>query len=330
LGAARELANLATRREARLDEGMRAIVDHTERLARARLGERSDVEASARAVLETATGTARLQARTRLTGDELVVDYAGTDAAIEGNLNAPRPVTEAGVTYVLRLLLGADVPSNAGLTRPVTVRVPDGSILDPPEDAAIAGGNVETSQRNVDLLLDALREAFPDRAPAHSQGTMNNVTLGGEDGQGFAYYETLGGGEGATPRRPGASGIHTHMTNTQNTPIETLEHALPLRVRALTLREDTGGSGEHAGGDGLERVLEAQTRTRVNLITNRRRTRPGGRHGGEDGASGRNRVVRADGSVEELGPIASIVLDEGDKLVVETPSGGGWGNADED
>lgn len=311
-----------------LRASMTAILDHTEARARARIQQAPSGRWSARTPLETAEGQAQLALEARVGDEELAFDYAGTDPALDANLNAPLPVTIAGVVYVARTLLGAGIPSNAGLLGTLDVHAPAGTIVNPPPGVGVAGGNVETSQRNVDLLFDALAEAFP--VPAHSQGTMNNVTLGGtREGQAFAYYETLGGGEGATPTRAGASGLHTHMTNTRNTPVETLEHQLPVRVREQRLRYGTGGEGARRGGDGLRRVLETLVDgVAVNLITSRRRTRPAGRAGGGDGAAGRNAVHRADGTVQELGPIAQARLDEGDQLVVETPGGGGYGEPD--
>jgi len=308
-----------------------AILDHTEKRARARLREAEEGTWEAKTPVETAQGQAQLAVELTVDGASVHVDYAGTDPALAGNLNAPFPVTLAGVVYASRVVLGGDVPSNAGFRRVLSVEAPAGSIVDPPPGAAVAGGNVETSQRNVDVLFDALAGAF-DQVPAHSQGTMNNVTLGGRaDGRPFAYYETLGGGEGATPRRSGASGLHTHMTNTRNTPVETLEHRLPLWVRAQRLRPGTGGEGRNRGGDGIERAIEALVDgVEVNLLTNRRRTRPEGRAGGQPGAAGRNAIRRAGGDVEELGPIAQAELAKGDVLVVETPGGGGYGRAADD
>ncbi len=323
---ARRVAELAQREGPDgLAEGMRAIVEHTRRLLEARLPDEARGPFPAEAVLETGDGDAWLRVEATVEPDGLLLDYEGTDAQLAGNLNAPLPVTVAGAVYVARVLVGPEIPANVGLMNLIDVRVPEGTVPNPRLGAAVAGGNVETSQRNVDLLFDALADAF-EGVPAASQGTMNNVTLGTPSPGGFTYYETLGGGEGATPTRAGRSGIHTHMTNTRNTPVEAFEHALPLRVRRLTLRRGTGGRGEHPGGDGLVREIEALVDdVEANLITTRRRTRPAGRQGGAEGAAGANRVERADGTIEALGPIATVRLDEGDVLVVETPGGGGWG-----
>ncbi len=315
-----------------LAEGMEAILDHTQALARTRLEGHPPGPYEATALLEddgTGQGPHRICAEAHLEAGRLHLDYTGTDPQVPGNLNAPLPVTLAGAGDVLRVLLGRQIPANEGLARVIELEVPEGTLLNPEPGAAVAGGNVETSQRNVDLLFRCLAPAFPDRTPAASQGTMNNLTLGGHrsHGRSFTYYETLGGGEGGTPHRPGASGIHTHMTNTRNTPIETLEHAYPLRVVAQTLRRGSGGQGRHHGGDGIRRAIQVLVDgVEVNLITTRRQHGPEGLAGGQDGAPGDNRLTRADGSTEALPGIARVVLDEGDVLIVETPGGGGWGD----
>jgi len=324
VGAERVADRAAREGHDRFRAGLDAIVDHARRLAAARLDEAPAGTYGATQALETRTGEARLAVEASLGEGRLVLDYGGTDPQVDGNLNAPLPVTVAGAAFVARVLLGADVPANHGLLDRLEVQAPRGTLVNPEPGAAVAGGNVETSQRNVDLLFEALAGAF-EQVPAQSQGTMNNVTIGGGEA-GFAYYETLGGGEGATPQRRGRSGVHTHMTNTRNTPVEALEHALPLRVEATTLRRGTGGAGTHAGGDGLERRLTAlEDGVEVNLLATRRRTRPDGRAGGQPGAPGADRVVRADGTVDEVDGLARVELDAGDTLVVATPGGGGYG-----
>ncbi len=332
----RRLAELAGRHgPAALVDGMQAIIDHTEALARAHLDGHPPGPHVAQATLEddgTGHRSATLRVQARLADGRLHLDYTGTDPQVPGNLNAPLPVALAGALYVLRVLLGQTVPANAGLARVVELTIPEGTLLNPRPGAAVAGGNVETSQRNVDLLFEALAPLFPETTPAASQGTMNNLTLGGQhpEGRPFTYYETLGGGEGGSPRRPGASGIHTHMTNTRNTPIETLEHAYPLRVRSQTLRRGSGGQGKHSGGDGLRRAIEALTDgIEANLITTRRQQGPAGLAGGQPGAPGRNSIQRADGRTEVLPGIARVELEAGDVLIIETPGGGGWGSTEE-
>jgi 5-oxoprolinase (ATP-hydrolysing) len=249
-------------------------------------------------------------------GERMTIDFSGTGAAVSGNLNAPRAVVQAAVIYVLRALVDERIPLNGGCLDPVEVIVPSGSLLDPPAGAAVVGGNVETSQRVVDVLLGAIGRF------AASQGTMNNVTFGDET---FGYYETIGGGAGAGADYAGASGIHTHMTNTRITDAEVLESRLPVRIVRFALRRGTGGAGRWAGGDGLERCFEFLAPVTASLLSERRTTAPFGLAGGSPGAMGRNRVERRSGAVEELPGKASAHLDEGDRLCVETPGGGGYG-----
>jgi 5-oxoprolinase (ATP-hydrolysing) len=254
--------------------------------------------------------------RLRIEGGRMDVDFTGTGPASAGNLNAPPAVVQAALIYVLRSLVAAPIPLNGGCLDPVTLAIPPGSILDPPRGSAVVGGNVETSQRVVDVLLGALGLA------AASQGTMNNVTFGNAS---FGYYETIGGGAGAGPDFDGASGVHTHMTNTRITDAEILEVRHPVRLEAFALRRGSGGAGRHRGGDGLVRrylFLEAVT---VSLLTERRVLAPWGLSGGEAGRPGRNRVAHRDGRVESVPGKCSLALEAGDRLVVETPGGGGFG-----
>ena len=214
--------------------------------------------------------------------------------------------------------------------RPVQLIAPEGSVVNARPPAAVAGGNVETSQRIVDVLLRALAQALPDRIPAASSGTMNNLTIGGIDprsrtGAPFAYYETIAGGSGAGPKHDGVSGVHTHMTNSLNTPAEALEYAYPFRVTQYSLRPGSGGEGEHLGGDGIIREIEVLTDATVTLLSDRRKSRPYGLAGGGEGAPGRTVVVRSDGSREELPGKSSTRLAPGERVRVETPGGGGWG-----
>jgi 5-oxoprolinase (ATP-hydrolysing) len=254
--------------------------------------------------------------RIHVRGDRMRIDFTGTGAASRGNLNAPRAVTEAAVIYVLRALVAERIPLNGGCLAPVELIVPAGSLLDPPPGAAVVGGNVETSQRVVDVLLGALGAA------AASQGTMNNVAFG--DAR-FAYYETLGGGAGAGADFDGASGVHTHMTNTRITDVEVLESRYPVVVRRFALRAGSGGAGHRHGGDGLVRELEFTAPVVVSLLTQRRTTQPFGLAGGAPGAAGRNLVLRAGGHEEVLPPLARTSLAAGERLRIETPGGGGYG-----
>lgn len=263
----------------------------------------------------------------QVTGDEMVVDFRGSSAAVSGPLNAVRAITESATWYVLRCVAGADVPVNSGTFVPVKVVVPQGSVLDASPPHAVAGGNVETSQRIVDVVMGALAQAMPELIPAASLGTMNNVTIGGADIQRnapFAYYETVGGGAGAGPAGDGLSGVHVHMTNTLNTPVEALEYAYPLRVRRYSLRSGSGGRGKHCGGDGLVREIEFLDPAQVTILSERRRLAPYGLQGGEPGQRGRNVLVR-DGEERELPGKVEIDVKPGDVLSVRTPGGGGWG-----
>ena len=254
--------------------------------------------------------------RLRIDGDAMEVDFADTGGASAGNLNAPPAVVQAALIYVLRSLVDAPIPLNGGCLQPVTLSIPPGSLLDPPHGAAVVGGNVETSQRIVDVLLGALGVA------AASQGTMNNVTFGDER---FGYYETIGGGAGAGRDFAGASGVHTHMTNTRITDPEILEVRHPVRLEAFALRRGSGGAGRHAGGDGLIRRYRFLAPVTVSLLAERRHCAPWGLEGGRPGAPGRDRIERVSGEVETLPGKCSRSLDAGDALVVETPGGGGFG-----
>jgi 5-oxoprolinase (ATP-hydrolysing) len=254
-------------------------------------------------------------------GERMRIDFAGTGAAVAGNLNAPRAVVQAAVIYVLRALVAERIPLNGGCLDPVEIIIPPGSLLDPPLGAAVVGGNVETSQRIVDVLLGARGKA------AASQGTMNNVAFGDAT---FGYYETIGGGAGAGDGFDGASGVHTHMTNTRITDVEVLEARHPVRLLRFALRRGSGGAGQWRGGDGLERHYEFCAPVTVSLLTERRTTSPWGLAGGASGASGRNSAVRRDGSVEPLPGKATVSLGTGDQLRIETPGGGGYGPCDGD
>ncbi len=253
----------------------------------------------------------------RVAGDRMHIDFAGSGAALAGNLNAPRAVVHAAVIYVLRALVAERIPLNGGCLHPVDISIPEGSLLDPPPGSAVVGGNVETSQRVVDVLLGALGLA------AASQGTMNNVAFGDER---FGYYETIGGGAGAGEGFPGASGVHVHMTNTRITDPEVLESRYPVRLLEFSLREGSGGAGAQPGGEGLVRRYEFLEPVSVTLLTERRRRAPFGLAGGEPGQCGRNTVRRAaGGDIEEVPAKVNLRLEPGDQLCIETPGGGGFG-----
>jgi len=260
----------------------------------------------------------------------VTVDFTGSDPQVEGSVNAVAAITYSACFYVFRCLLAEDVPAAAGLMRPIHVIAPEGSVVNARLPAAVAGGNVETSQRIVDVLLRALAQAIPDRIPAAASGTMNNLTIGGIDprtGEPFAYYETIAGGMGARPGKPGVSGVHTHMTNSLNTPAEALEYAYPLRVRRYSLRPGSSGNGKFSGGDGIVREIEVLTDCEVTLLADRRSRGPWGLAGGADGAPGKTFITRQDGSVEPMPAKFSTRLRSGERITIETPGGGGWGRA---
>lgn len=261
--------------------------------------------------------------------EDVVVDFEGSAPQCEGSVNAVYAITVSATAYVFRCLLGLDIPGNSGCMAPIHVRAPEGSVVNARFPAAVAAGNVETSQRIVDVLLGALAQACPDRVPAASQGTMNNVTIGGwdcEKQRPFAYYETLGGGMGAGVESPGASGIHSHMTNTMNTPVEALEYAYPFRIARYVLRDKTGGAGVHAGGNGVIREIEFLQDAQVTIVSDRRESQPFGLAGGEAGQSGRNMLIRKGKEKKLLGK-TELVVKKGDRLRIETPGGGGYGES---
>ncbi len=254
------------------------------------------------------------------------VDFSGTVAQVRGNINTVAAVTHSAVAYCIRLLAEDDVPVNDGSFAPVTISIPDGCLLNARFPAAVASGNTETSQRVVDCVLGALALALPDRIPAASQGTMNNITIGGQNnGRAFVYYETIAGGHGGGPTGTGLSGRHSHMTNTRNTPVETLEPSMPIRVLAYHLREGSGGGGVNPGGEGIRRLYEMRAPATVTVNAERRRISPYGVRGGKAGRPGANRIIRRQGGVEEMTSKFTAQLGIGDQIEIETPGGGGWG-----
>jgi N-methylhydantoinase B len=269
----------------------------------------------------------RLRVAIQIRRRQATVDFDGTSPACRGSVNAVLAVTTSAVFYVFRCLLGENVPACAGLMEPIKVRAPEGSVVNAQAPAAVAAGNVETSQRIVDVLLRALAQALPHRIPAASSGTMNNLSFGGIDpcsSQPFAYYETIAGGMGARPRADGLSGVHTHMTNSLNTPIEALESSYPVRVRSYSLRRGSGGTGRYRGGDGVIREIEFLTDVRGSILSDRRIVPPYGLSGGKPGRVGRNEL-RAKGRVAKLPSKTGFIAPAGSVLRIETPGGGGWG-----
>jgi N-methylhydantoinase B len=270
----------------------------------------------------------KIKVRIRIAGARAQVDFTGSSPQCAGNVNAVEAIAISAVYYLFRCLLPEEMPATSGLMAPITVIAPAGTIVNARPPAAVAGGNVETSQRMVDTLLRALAKTAPKRIPAASQGTMNNLTLGGLDPRHgnapFAYYETTAGGMGARPTKPGASAIHTHMTNSWNTPIEVFEQVYPVRLHKYAVRRDSGGQGRHRGGDGIIREMELLTQTHVGLLCDRRKRGPYGLAGGQPGKPGKNAIGRK-GRTYPLPGKCSLIADAGSVLRIETPGGGGWG-----
>jgi N-methylhydantoinase B len=270
-----------------------------------------------------------LRVAVKIRGGNATVDFQGTSPQRPGCVNAVFAITYSAVFYVFRCLLGENVPACAGLMDPIAVRAPEGSVLNARPPAAVAAGNVETSQRIVDVLLRALAQALPDRIPAASSGTMNNLSFGGIDprtGEPFAYYETIAGGMGARPTADGLSGVHTHMTNSLNTPIEALESAYPVRVRRYSLRRGSGGGGKFRGGEGIIREMEFLTEVRGSILSDRRQFGPYGLAGGKPGRPGINQLM-VQGRKRHLTGKAAFRAPRGSVLKIETPGGGGWGKS---
>ncbi|MBX3280720.1 MAG: hydantoinase B/oxoprolinase family protein [Acidobacteria bacterium] len=321
---------------AEADEYARHLFDYAARLARRAITEIPDGVYRAEDFLDDdGEGRERIRIRVeiRIKGDLMRVDFTGSDAQARGPINAVEAITVSAVYYVMRCLIPGDAPASAGLLAPVEVIVPEGTIVNALPPAPVAGGNVETSQRIVDVLFLALAAALPGRIPAASQGTMNNLTIGGWDdarGREFSYYETIAGGMGARPSSEGLSAIHTHMTNSLNTPVEALEYAYPLRVRRYEIRRGSGGEGRFRGGDGVVREIELLAPARVSLLSDRRRIAPYGLAGGSDAKPGSAELIPKQGSRKRLPGKFSIAANQGDRLRIETPGGGGHGGGKRD
>lgn len=266
-----------------------------------------------------------------INGDQACVDFRDTAPQQKTSVNAVYAITLSAVNYVFRCLLGIDVPNNSGCLIPIEVIVPEGSLVNAKHPAPVAAGNVETSQRIVDVLLGALQPACANHIPAASQGTMNNITIGGitDEGIPFTYYETIGGGMGASPWRDGPSAVHSHMTNTMNTPVEAVEYAYPLRVLRYEVRHGSGGNGLFCGGNGIRRDIQSLVDSTVSLITERRKLQPYGLENGKPGLSGKNILIR-NGKEILLPGKASYDLIKGDILSIRTPGGGGFGKKEDD
>ncbi len=314
------------------DEYARFLVDYASRMMRHTLAELPDGRYEAQDYLDDdgqSGEPVRIATRITIRGDRARVDFTGSSPQVRGPINAVEAITISAVFYVFRCLLSADVPASAGIIEPIEVIAPPGTIVNALMPAPVAGGNVETSQRIVDVLLKALSEAAPDLIPAASQGTMNNLTIGGWDSRRnreFSYYETIAGGMGARPNMGGLSAVHTHMTNSLNTPVEALEYAYPLRVLRYAIRRGSGGEGKHRGGDGVMREIELLTDARVSLLADRRRIAPYGLNGGRAGERGLTELINSQGKRKRLPGKFSISARRGDRILIKTPGGGGYGS----
>jgi N-methylhydantoinase B len=308
---------------------MGELLSYTERMTRRLISELPDGEYAFNDYLDddgVVDQPVRIAVQVTIAGDRAVVDFSNSAPQQKGSVNAVYAITLSAVYYVFRCLLGLDVPNNSGCLAPVEVIAPAGCVVNATAPAAVAGGNVETSQRIVDVLLGALAGAVLG-IPAASQGTMNNVIIGGYDvryGRPFAYYETIGGGMGARPEADGPSAIHSHMTNTLNTPAEALEYAYPLRVRRYAVRSGSGGAGRQHGGDGIRMDIEVLVEAQATLLSERRRLPPYGLGGGAPGTLGENILIR-DGQEIRLAGKGVFELLPGDILSIRTPGGGGYG-----
>jgi N-methylhydantoinase B len=339
IGATRMLELVSRFGQARLLQGVNAMLAGSERLMRNVLASLPAGEWQAEDFLDDdGVLPGPIAIRVKISNDpkrrRAIVDFDGTDGQVPGSINAVYAITWSAVFYVFRCLLPPGVIATAGLMRPINVLAPEGSIVNARPPAAVAGGNVETSQRIVDTLMRALAPALPDRIPAASSGTMNNLTIGGIDprpgphfAQPYTYYETIAGGHGASPQSPGASAHHAHMTNSLNTPVEALEYAYPFRMIQYAIRRNSGGAGKHRGGDGIIRELELLGDAQVTLLADRRKTQPWGLAGGASGSSGQTAIIR-DSAEEKLPGKCTKELPAGTRIRIESPGGGAWGKSD--
>ena len=313
---------------------MQELCTYASRMVRARLREIPDGRYIYADVLDNDGITdepIEIRVAIEIEDDTALVDFTGTAQQVRGSVNAIYAITLSAVFYAFRCIAGADVPANAGCLEPIRVVAPEGTVVNAKFPAAVAGGNVETSQRIVDVLLGALAQACPDQIPAASSGTMNNLTIGGYDvsrGKDFTYYETIAGGMGGRPNRDGIDAIHTHMTNTMNTPIEAIETNYPMQVAAYAIRHGTGGAGKFRGGAGVIRALRLLADAEVTILSERRTRGPYGLQGGEPGQPGCN-VLISGGEEHPLAGKVSISMREGDVIRIETPGGGGYGKREE-
>ena len=318
---------------AKVRRNMSALKDYSERMIRGAIRRLKAGEYRFEDSLDNdgiSAGPVKIAVKVSIHGDRATIDFTGSSPQVEGSVNANYAVAVAATTYVFRCLVRDDIPFTAGVTRPLEVIAPAGLVVNAQPPAAMAAGNVETSQRITDVVLGALAKAAPDLIPAASSGTMNNVTFGGHDGlrgRAFAYYETIAGGMGASAAADGGSATHTHMTNSWNTPVEAFEHQYPLRIRGYRIRSGSGGAGRHRGGDGIIREFEFLTPADVTILSDRRLRGPYGLLGGESGAPGRNTLLKGKRAVSIPGK-ARFEVEAGDVLRIESPGGGGYGQPD--
>ncbi len=333
-GSARLLEIVARRGTREASEYAERLISYSSRMMRRAIAAIPDGSYQSEDALDDdgiSAGEIPIRVRVTIKDDRARVDFTGSSPQVAGALNAVESITVSAVSYVFRCLVDSDVPASAGLMEPIEVIAPEGTIVNAAHPASVAGGNVETSQRIVDTVFKALAQAIPEQIPAASQGTMNNLTIGGIDprtGAEFSYYETVAGGMGARPELDGMNATHTHMTNSLNTPAEALEYSYPLRVREYRIRKASGGKGRHKGGDGSVREIEVLAAARMSLLSDRRKRAPYGLQGGDDGALGRAFIIRADGNEEQLPSKGSWDLAAGDRVRIETPGGGGFGEPD--
>jgi N-methylhydantoinase B len=331
-GAARLLEIIDRRGESEATEYASQLINYSARLMRHTIASIPDGSYEAVDALDNDGIDDRevtIKVRIQIKGERALVDFTGSAPQVTGAINAVEAIAVSAVSYVFRCLISGEVPASAGLMKPIEVIAPSGTVVNANPPASVAGGNVETSQRIVDVLFKALAQALPDRIPAASQGTMNNLTIGGIDsrnGHEFSYYETVAGGMGARPSADGMSGVHTHMTNSLNTPAEALEYAYPLRVREYRLRKGSGGEGKQRGGNGVVREIETLVPARMSLLADRRKRGSYGLSGGADGSPGVDLIIRGNRK-RRINAKSSHELKAGDRIRIETPGGGGWGSA---
>jgi N-methylhydantoinase B len=325
VGAARLGELISDETTDRYREVSAALLDYGERRMLAALSDLPDGEYVFTDYMEGADADIAISVSLTVDGSRLTADFTNSDPQVEANFNAVEAVTRSCLYYAVRVATDPSIPTNGGCYRPLELIAPEGTIVNARPPAAVAAGNVETSQRIADVLLGAMAQASPDRVGAASQGTMNNVLVGNDD---FAYYETVGGGQGGRPGRAGQSGIHTGMTNTENTPIESLDLHYPFRITRYRLRSGSGGRGRFPGGEGIEREMVFDAPAMLSLMGERRRIPPWGLAGGGPGAVGEDWLIRNDGERALLPGKTTVGVEPGDRLLVLTPGGGGWGTVD--